>query len=116
MSKSISESGLAKWLVAALEGHVPSREIQSNLVSRFGLTDDEARIVESRAVDGILRAISGSRRNMPDAESNPIGHSAFELVWGAFNQNSFFDKRRTPNRKWLDWKEQQTYLLTPTDR
>ena len=105
-----SESDLAKWLVSALEGHVPSKQNRSELVSEFGLTEDEALIIEKQAVDGVLCAISGSRRNMPDARTDPIGHAAFELVWDAFNQNSFFDKRRTPSLKWLDWKEQQTYL------
>ena len=105
-----SENDLAKWLVTALEDHLPSKQIQLTLVSKFGLTDDEALIVEERAIDGILCAISGSKRNMPDAKTNPIGHAAFELVWDAFTQNSFFDKRHTPNRRWLDWKEQQTYL------
>ncbi|MEJ2298668.1 MAG: hypothetical protein P8X94_09260 [Woeseiaceae bacterium] len=104
------ETDLVQWLVAALERHMPSRQVQLALVSRFGLTDDEALIAERQAIDGILRAISGSKRNMPDASSNEIGHAAFELIWEAFNQNSFFDKRRTPNRKWLDWKEEQTYL------
>jgi len=100
---------LAKSLVTALEGHVPSKQIQMKLVSKFGLTDDEALIAEESACDGILLAISRSRRNMPNAKTDPIGHAAFELVWDTFNQNSFVDKRHTPNRKWLDWKEQQTY-------
>ena len=100
---------LVKWLVTALEGHVPSAQIQQKLVSRFGLADDEALVAEESACGGILLAISGSRKNMPNPESNPIGHATFELVWDTFNQNSFFDKRRTPSRKWLDWKEQQSY-------
>ena len=104
-----SENDLVRWLVTALQGHVPSREIQLAMVSRFGLTDDEARIALESACDGILRAISGSRSSMPNAETDPIGNAAFELVWDTFNQNSFFDKRRTPDRQWLDWKEQQRY-------
>lgn len=100
---------LARWLITALEGHVPSKQIQLNLALEFGLTGDDALIAEESACDGILLAISGSKRNMPNARTDPIAHAAFELVWDSFNQNSFFDKRHTPNRKWLDWKEQQTY-------
>jgi hypothetical protein len=92
-----------------MEGHMPSKQIQSKLVSTFGLTGDEALIAEMSVFDGILRAISGSKRNMPDASTDPIAYEAFNLVWGTFNQNSFFDKRHTPNRRWLDWKEQQQY-------
>jgi hypothetical protein len=103
------ESDLVKWLVSALAGHLPSRQIHLKLVSRFGLADDEARIVEERAIDGILCAISGSKRNLPDPKADPIGHAAFSLVWDTFNQNSFFDTRHSPSRKWLDWKEQQNY-------
>jgi hypothetical protein len=103
------ENGLADWLVTALEGHMPTGQIQTKLVSRFGLTIDQALIAEESARDGIFLAISGSKRNMPDSKTDPIGHAAFSLVWDSFNQNSFFDKRHTPNRKWLDWKEQQKY-------
>ena len=104
-----SKNDLAKWLVSAIEGHMPSKQIQLKLVSKFGVTDDEALSAEKSVVDGILLAISGSKRNMPDAKTDPIGHAAFDLVWNSFNQNSFFDKRHTPNRNWLDWKEQQKY-------
>ena len=100
---------LAKWLVSAIEGHMPSMQIQSQLVSKFGLTDDEAVIAERSVLDGILLAISGSKRNMPNSNADPIGYEAFNLVWDTFNQNSFLDKRHTPNRRWLDWKEQQQY-------
>ena len=103
------ESSLSEWLVSSIEGHVPSKQIQLELVSKFGLTDDEALIAEKSVFDGILLAISGSKRNMPDSKTDPIGHEAFRLVWDTFNQNSFFDKRHTPSRNWLDWKEQQTY-------
>ena len=103
------ENGLSDWLVSAIEGHMPSKQIQLELVSKFDLTDDEAVIAEKSAFDGILLAISGSKRNMPDSKADPIGHEAFRLVWDTFNQNSFFDKRHTPRRKWLDWKVQQTY-------
>lgn len=105
----LSKNDLARWLVSAIEGHMPSRQIQSKLVSKFGLTGDEAIVAEQSVLDGILLAISGSKRNMPDANVDPIGCEAFNLVWDAFNQNSFFDKRHTPNRRWLDWKEQQKY-------
>jgi len=104
-----STNDLARWLVSAIERHMPSKQIQLKLVSRFGLSDDEALIAEKSAIDGILLAISGSKRNMPDANTDSIGHEAFNLVWDTFNQNSFFDKRHTPNRIWLDWKEQQKY-------
>jgi hypothetical protein len=104
-----SENDLAKWLVTALEGHVPSKRIQLKLVSKFGLADDEALVAVESACAGILLAISGSKKNMPNPKTNPIGHAAFTLVWDTFNQNSFFDKRHSPNRKWLDWREQQTY-------
>ena len=104
-----TESDLAKWLVAAMESHTPDRQIRSTLASRFGLPDDQAIVAQKRALDGILRAISGSRKNMPNPQTDPIGFEAFNAVWGTFNQNSFFDKRHTPSRKWLDWKEQQTY-------
>jgi len=103
------ERDLAKWLLAAIESHSPNEQIQSTLVSEFGLPENEAHLAWERAVDGILGAISGSRKNMPDSKFDPIGHTIFNLVWSTFNQNSFFDRRRTPNRKWLDWKEQQTY-------
>lgn len=100
------ESDLATWLLTAIESHLPDERIRSTLVSRFGLREDAARIVQGQARDGILGAITGSRNNMPDAKADPIGHATFNLVWSTFNQNSFFDKRRTPSRKWLDWKEQ----------
>lgn len=113
MSNSIksewSVNEVAKWLVAALEGHVSSRQIQLELVSRFGFAVGDALIAEECACDGILLAISGSMRDMPNAKTDPVGHAAFKLVWDTFSQNSFFDKRRMPNRQWLDWKEQQTY-------
>jgi len=108
----LSENDIAKWLVTALEGHMPSKQIQLKLASKFGLTDDEALIAEESACAGILLAISGRKKNMPNPKTNPIGHAAFKLVWDTFNQNSFFDKRHTPDRKWLDWKEQQTYQLS----
>jgi len=103
-----SETELAKWLLTAIEGHWPLERIQSTMVSKFGLPPDQARIAQEKAREGVLKAISGSRKNLPDSKSDPIGHTTFNLVWSTFNQNSFFDRRRTPNRKWLDWKEQQT--------
>ncbi len=113
MAKSVErdylENDLAKWLLAAIESHSPYERIQSTLVSKFGLPEDEARVAQERAHDGVLGAISGIRKRMPDAKTDPIGHATFNLVWSSFNQNSFFDRRRTPSRKWLDWKEQQTY-------
>ncbi|MDH3468346.1 MAG: hypothetical protein OES26_20985 [Gammaproteobacteria bacterium] len=109
VERNYLERDLAKWLLAAIETHSPYEQIQSTLVSKFGLPEDEAHIARERAYDGILGAISPSRKNMPDSKTDPIGHTIFNLVWSTFNQNSFFDRRRTPNRKWLDWKEQQTY-------
>lgn len=113
MTKSVErdflQNDLAKWLLSAIESHSPYEWIQSTLVSKFGLPDDEAHVTQERAHDGVLGAISGSRKNMPDSKTDQIGHAAFNLVWSTFNQNSFFDRRRSPNRKWLDWKEQQTY-------
>jgi len=113
MAKSVQtdflERDLAKWLLGAIESHSPYERIQSTLVSKFGLPEDEAHIVQERARAGILSAIAGSRKNMPDSKTDPIGHATFNLVWSTFNQNSFFDRRRTPNRKWLDWKEQQMH-------
>jgi hypothetical protein len=106
---SCSESELAKWLVSAMESHTPSQQIQEMLVSRFGLRDDEAITAQRCAYAGISRAISGSRKRMPTTETDPIGFAAFNLVWDTFNQNSFFDKRHTPSRKWLDWKDQEKY-------
>jgi len=102
-----SKEDVVEWLLAALESHSPYERIQVTLISKFGLTEDEAHIAQERARDGIIGAISGSRKNMPDSKTDPIGHATFSLVWSTFNQNSFFDKRRTANRKWLDWKEQQ---------
>jgi hypothetical protein len=98
---------LANWLLSALEGHWSRERIQSTIVSKFGLTEEQARIAEESARAGILKAISGSRKNMPNPNTDAIGHTTFNLVWSTFNQNSFFDKRRTPNRKWLDWKTAQ---------
>ena len=103
-----STAEVAAWLVAALGGHLPTTQIHSTLVARFGLPEDKARVVRENARDGILLAISGTRKNSPDEAANPIGHACFDLVWSTFNQNSFFDKRSTPTRKWLDWKEQQS--------
>ena len=103
-----SETELATWLLTAIEGHRTVERIQSAMVAKFGLPDDQARIAQERAREGVLKAISGSRKNLPDSKSDPIGHTTFNLVWDTFNQNSFFDRRRTPSRKWLDWKEQQT--------
>jgi hypothetical protein len=84
------------------------RIIGQTLVSKFGLSEDEAHVAHERAREGIFKAISGSQKNMPDSRADPIGHATFNLVWNTFEQNSFFDKRRTPSRKWLDWKDQQT--------
>lgn len=102
-----SKEDVVKWLLAALKNHSPHQEVQDSLVSRFGLTEDEAQSAQEKARDGIIGAISGSRKNMPDSRMDPVGYATFNLVWSTFNQNSFFDKRRTPSRKWLDWKEQQ---------
>jgi len=99
-----TEIELATWLLSALEGHWSHDRIQSTIVSRFGLTEQQARIAEERAREGVLKAISGSRRYMPDPNTDIVGHTTFNLVWSTFNQNSFFDKRRTPTRKWLEWK------------
>jgi hypothetical protein len=102
-----SEIDLANWLFSALEAHWSRERIQSTIVSKFGLAEEQARIAEESARAGILKAISGSRKNMPNPNTDAIGHTTFNLVWSTFNQNSFFDKRRTPNRKWLDWKAAQ---------
>ena len=98
---------LANWLFSALEGHWSHGRIQSTIVSKFGLTEEQARVAEESARAGILKAISGSRKNMPNQNTDAIGYTTFNLVWRTFNQNSFFDKRRTPNRKWLEWKSAQ---------
>ena len=102
---------LVEWLLTAHENLTPYERIQVTLVSEFGLTEDAARSARERARDGIISAISGTRKNLPDSKADPIGHSTFNLVWSTFNQNSFFDKRRTPSRKWLDWNEQQKAQL-----
>ena len=102
-----SELDLANWLLSALESHWSHERIQTTIVAKFGLTEDQARIAEESARAGILQAISGSRRNMPNPNTDAIGYETFNSVWRTFNQNSFFDKRRTPNRKWLDWKTAQ---------
>ena len=101
------ETSLAKFLLEAIEGHLPEEQIQSTLMSKFGLPEEEARVAQEKARGGVMRAISGSRKKMPDPIADAIGHATFNLVWSTFNQNSFFDKRRTPTRKWLDWKDQQ---------
>jgi hypothetical protein len=98
---------LANWLLSALESHWSHERIQSTIVSKFGLTEEQARIAEESARAGVLKAISGSRKNMPNPNTDAIGYATFNSVWSTFNQNSFFDKRRTPNRKWLDWKTAQ---------
>lgn len=98
---------VAEWLVTAFQGHLPAEEIHSTLTSRFGLQEDEARIAARHAREGILRAISGTRKNSPDKLTDPLGYAVFELIWSSFNQNSFFDRRRSPSRQWLDWKAQQ---------
>ena len=102
-----TEIELANWLLSALEGHWPHDRIQSTLVAKFGLTPGQARIAEKSARDGVLKAISGSKKSMPSLEADAIGHTTFNLVWSTFKQNSFFDKRRTPTRKWLEWKRLQ---------
>ena len=110
-----SEIDLANWLLSALERHWSHERIQSTIVSKFGLTNEQAKIAEESARDGILKAISGSRKNMPSPSADTIGYTTFNLVWRTFNQNSFFDKRRTPNKKWLDWKNLQE-SATPVDQ
>lgn len=107
--RDVSARDLAKWLLDAMESHVPYDRIHSALVTEFGLQEDEAHDAQEGAYSGVLGAISGSRKNLPDLKTDPIGHATFNLVWDTFNQNSFFDRRRTPNRQWLDWKELQTY-------
>jgi hypothetical protein len=102
-----SEIDLAHWLLSALEGHWSHDRIQATTVSKFGLTEEQARTAEESARNAILKAISGSRKNMPSPDTDAIGYTTFNLVWKSFNQNSFFDKRRTPNKKWLDWKNLQ---------
>jgi hypothetical protein len=101
------ETTLAKFLLEAIEGHLPEEQVQSTLMSRFGLPEEEARVAQEKARGGVIRAISGSRTSMPDPIADAIGYATFNLVWSTFNQNSFFDKRRTPSRKWLNWKDQQ---------
>jgi hypothetical protein len=106
-NREYSVAELAGWLFKSIEAHMPAGEIRSTLVARFGLPEDDAAVALNDARDGILRAISGSRKNMPGKISDPIANATFELAWSTFNQNSFFDRRRTPSRKWLDWKAQQ---------
>ena len=104
-----TDDDLAEWLLKAIECHKPDKQIQSTLTGRFGLPEREARNALESACDGVFGAISGSKKSAPDTKADPIGFATFNLVWRSFNQNSFFDKRRTPSRKWLDWKEQQKY-------
>jgi hypothetical protein len=101
-------------LLAAIEGHWPLERIQSTLVAKFGLSDDQARIAQERAREGVVQAISGNRKNRPDSVSDPIGYATFNMVWNTFKQNGFFDRRRSPSRKWLDWKEQQACRTAAT--
>ncbi len=80
---------------------------RSELIARFGFGDEEARSAQVDARAGVVAAITGTFKNRPDQADNPIGYATFDLVWHTFNQNSFFDKRRTPSKKWLDWQDQQ---------
>jgi len=106
-------TSLAGFLLEAIESHLPEKQIQSTLMSKFGMSEDEARVAQEKARGGVMRAISGSRKKMPDPKVDAIGYATFNLVWSTFNQNSFFDKRRTPSRKWLDWKDQQPHRGRP---
>lgn len=109
VESGFSEKDLAAWLLEAFEMHAPAEKIQLALIAKFGVEEDDARIAFESAHSAILRAISGSRKEMPDLDVDPVGHATFNMVWRTLNQNSFFDRRRTPTRKWLEWKEQQRY-------
>ena len=101
------ESDLSIWLLSTIEGRWADDRIHSELVSKFGLSENEARDTHASAHDAVLKAITGNLRSRSDQNTDPIGYAVFNLVWNTFNRNSFFDKRRTPSRRWLDWKKEQ---------
>lgn len=94
---------LAAWLVQKMQDRRSVDRTHAELITRFKLSADVARLAQDRACDGVIRAISGKPGNRPDAKTDPVAHATFELVCNTFNQNSFFARQRTPSRQWLDW-------------
>lgn len=74
---SISE--VAGWLFTAIEGHLPVKEIESTLVSRFGCPEDEACIALQCARDGMLRQYFPKGMDLSNVHQNRLNAVARRL-------------------------------------
>ena len=94
---------LAAGLLDAFEKRWTHERIDMALVAEFRLSEGAANLAQQRVRDGVVAAISGNPAKRPDSEREPLACGTFEIVWNSFNRDSFFSRRRTPSRKWLDW-------------
>ncbi|MCI1188296.1 hypothetical protein MON38_12770 [Hymenobacter sp. DH14] len=63
----------------ALQG-TPDDENESELISVFGFSFDDAALIRDRVFGGIMRAATGNEANRPDSEKDPFAHTSFELA------------------------------------
>jgi hypothetical protein len=63
---------LVEFVLQAEARKAPSDETAADLVTRFGLPEEDAGLAWDRALGGLVRAATGNPTNCPSREKDPV--------------------------------------------
>ncbi len=69
---------LVEFVLQAEVRQVPSDATTAELVTRFGLSDEDAALAWDRALGGLVRAATGNPVNCPVREKDPVAWISYQ--------------------------------------
>jgi hypothetical protein len=108
MNIPVTDRRVLGRMVDMVLGHFLSRrpyeEAFDQLVGDFNLTDEDAELAMDRIQGGVIRALTGNRKNRPDRRNEPLARISFDRVWSEFPREHLFSFGRVPQGRWVIWR------------
>lgn len=93
---------LVEALINEFKNHTSFDEIYETLIVN-NVSEFDREIVLDRAIDGIVRALTGSAENRPDQAKDPIAFKTFTEVWNSFETKDPISKEKIIGGFWVAW-------------
>lgn len=69
---------LVDFVLDAEARKVPSGDTTTEVMTQFGLTEEDARLAWDRALGGVVRAATSIEANRPDPEKDPVAWISYQ--------------------------------------
>ncbi|WP_143183653.1 MULTISPECIES: hypothetical protein [Rubritalea] len=98
-----TQSQVAEFIMSQLDQRIGYDTAIQQLISEFGIDDEDAYLAYDRTQGGIIRALTCQPANKPNKRKDPIAHHSFNVVWEELPKKHLFSQEKKAAGKWHRW-------------